>query len=289
MLYFAQKIKTTIMQKLFSILLIITAITTTSFAQDRLFAYTYQTNVLNKGDFDLEFHNTLATGKVGAYSPYVFGQSLKQRLELEFGLGHKVQTAFYLNSELSHSADTSSTEINQELKVSFSNEWKWKLSDPVANKIGFGLYGELEFGGSNVEFEGKILLDKQLPKDLFAFNIVGKYEIEKVVSRTDNITKAEWTHNSPIELYFGYLHHFSKEISFGLEAKNNNDITKEDGWMNSVVFAGPAFHATIGKCFVNLSVLPQLANFHKTDAAPGNMDYNDFEKLEVRVLVGYDF
>ena len=37
-----------------------------SFAQDRMFAYTYQTNVLNKGDFDLEFQNTLLTGKVGA-------------------------------------------------------------------------------------------------------------------------------------------------------------------------------------------------------------------------------
>ena len=79
---------------LFSIL-IFAASTTASFAQDRMFAYTYQTNVLNKGDFDLEFHNTFKSGKVGAYSPYVFGQSLEQRLELEFGLGHKVQNFLY--------------------------------------------------------------------------------------------------------------------------------------------------------------------------------------------------
>ena len=267
----------------------VTAFTATLHAQDRLFAYTYQTNVLNKGDFDLEFQNTLQAGKVGTYSPYVFGQYLKQRLELEFGLGKRVQTAFYLNSELFHFADSSSTEINQELKVSFSNEWKWKLADPVANKIGFGLYGELEFGGSNVEFEGKLLFDKQLPKDLFAFNLVCKYEIEKAVTRVNNVTKVEWVHNSDMELYFGYLHHLSKEISLGIEAKNNNNITQEDGWINSVVFAGPAFHATIGKCFVNLSVLPQLANMHKTNEAPGNIDYNNFERLEIRLLVGYDF
>ena len=79
---------------LFSIL-IFAASVTASFAQDRVFAYTYQTNVLNKGDFDLEFHNTFKSGKVGAYSPYVFGQSLEQRLELEFGLGHKVQNFLY--------------------------------------------------------------------------------------------------------------------------------------------------------------------------------------------------
>ena len=203
---------------LFSILISV-ASATASFAQDRVFAYTYQTNVLNKGDFDLEFHNIFKTGKVGKYSPYVFGQSLKQRLELEFGLGHKVQTAFYFNSELSQSADTSSTEINQELKVNFSNEWKWKLSDPVANRIGCGLYGELELGGSNVEFEGKILLDKKLPNDLFAFNIVGKYEIEKEISRTDNITNAEWTHNSPVEFYFGYMHFFNFIFANNVECK----------------------------------------------------------------------
>lgn len=277
------------MKNIFLAVIISTIFATTSLPQDRLFAYTYQTNVLGKGDFDLEFQNTLQTGKTGAYSPYVFGQFLKQRLELEFGLGHNVQTAFYLNSELFHFADTSSAEINQELKISFSNEWKWKLSDPVANSIGCGLYGEFEFGGSNIEFEGKLLLDKQFPKDLFAFNVVGKYEFEKIVHRANGITKAEWTHNSPVEFYFGYLHHFSKEISFGIEARNNNDITKEDGWINSVVFAGPAFHATIGKCFINLSALPQLVNLHKTNAAPGNLDYNGFEQLEVRILVGYDF
>jgi len=261
-----------------------------SFAQDRLFAYTYQTNVLNKGDFDLEFQNTWASGKSGAFSPYVFGQHLDQRLEFEVGLGKKVQTAFYFNSELFNYADTSASELSQELKISFSNEWKWKLSDPVANRIGLALYEELEFGGNNFESETKIILDKRWQNDLFAFNITGKYEIEKEITRTDdNITKAEWTSNSPVEFYLGYLHFFKPEFGLGIEMRNNNDITKEDGWINSVLFAGPALHVSVGKFFTNLSVLPQLANLHKTDAAPGNLDLNDFESLEVRLLIGYSF
>ena len=69
---------------------------TASFSQDRVFVYTYQKNVLNNGHFDLEFHNTFKTAKVGAYSPYVFWQPFKQRHELEFGLGHKEQPAFIL-------------------------------------------------------------------------------------------------------------------------------------------------------------------------------------------------
>ncbi|MDE3183897.1 MAG: hypothetical protein KGM16_10810 [Bacteroidota bacterium] len=258
-----------------------------AFSQDRIFAYTYQTNVLNKGDIDMEFQNTLATGKKGLYSPYVFGRHLNQRLEFEVGLGKKVQTSFYLNSELFNYADTSSKGLNQELKISFSNEWKWKLSDPVANAIGFALYEELEFGGNNFESETKLIFDKRWQNDLVAFNIVGKYEIEREISRANNVTKAEWTHNSPVEFDFGYMHFFKPEISFGLEIRNNNDIRKEDGWVNSVLFAGPAFHVSVGKFFTNITALPQIINLHKTDAVPGNRDLNDFEQVEGRVLIGY--
>ena len=276
------------MKKILSIIAI-SLVSVAAFSQDRMFAYTYQTNVLNKGDFDLEFQNQLSTGKTGAFSPYVFGQHLDQRLELEVGLGKKVQTSFYLNSELFNFADTSSSDLQQEHKISFSSEWKWKLADPMANSIGFTLYEELEFGGNNVEFETKLIFDKRYQKDLFAFNIVSKYEIEKEISRENDVTKAVWTNNSPVEFNFGYMHFFKPEVGWGIEVRNNNDITKEDGWINSVVFAGPAFHASVGQFFTNITALPQIANLHKTDAAPGNMDYNDFEKLEVRLLVGYSF
>ena len=277
------------MYKILITLFFISTVISASFAQDRLFAYTYQSNVLNKGDFDLEFQNEVRTGKAGAYSPYVFGQHLNQRLEFEVGLGSKVQTSFYLNSESFNFADTTSTSLNKIQKFSFSNEWKLKLSDPVANIIGCTLYEELEFGGNNFESETKIILDKRWQNDLLAFNIVGKYEVEKEISRTDNVTKANWSNNSPIEFNLGYMHFFKNGIGFGLEIRNNNDITKENGWMNSVWFAGPAFHASIGKFFTNITALPQIINVHKTDAAPGNLDLNDFEQLEVRVLVGYSF
>jgi hypothetical protein len=278
------------MKKIFLLLtVLLVLITVKVYSQDRMFAYSYQTNVLNKGDFDIEFQNELRTGKTGAYSPFVFGQHLNQRIEFEVGLGKKVQTSFYLNSELFNYADTSSTGLNQELKISFSNEWKWKLADPVANAIGFTLYEELEFGGNNFESETKLIFDKRWQNDLLAFNIVGKYEIEREITRENDVTKSQWTYNSPVEFYFGYMHFFKSEIGLGVEMKNNNDITKEDGWINSVLFLGPAFHASVGKFFTNISVLPQLANLHKTDAAPGIRDLNDFEQIDIRVLMGYSF
>ena len=276
------------MKKIIVIIIALT-ITSATYAQDRVFAYAYQSNVLNKGSFGLEFQNTLATGKSGDFSPYVFGQSLKQRLELEFGLGHNLQSAFYFNSELSNIADTSSSSINQELKVSFSNEWKWKLTDPVANGFGSALYAEFEFGGNNVEFEGKLILDKRVSKNLYAFNLSYIYEIEKTINRTANHTIAEWDHHSLVELYFGYMHFFEPEFSLGIEARNSNDITKDDGRINSVLFAGPAMHINVGKCFILLTALPQIVNLHKTDIVPGKLDLVNYEASEFRLLVGYDF
>ena len=62
-----------------------------SFAQDRLFTYTYQSTVLNKGQRELEVWNTLRTGRQDYYARF------DNRTEFEIGLGKNLQTAFYLN------------------------------------------------------------------------------------------------------------------------------------------------------------------------------------------------
>src|ERR1700694_3079125 len=106
------------------------------FSQDRYFARTYNSTVLPKGNIDLEFWHTSRLGHKGEYF-----HAQDQRLELEFGLGKKVQTAFYFNRFQNTSIDslgknTTTTEIG------FSNEWKWKMSDPIENRVGSALYGE---------------------------------------------------------------------------------------------------------------------------------------------------
>ena len=261
----------------------------TAFAQDRMFAFTYQSNVLNKGGFDLEFQNELLSGKKGAFSPYAFGQSLNQRIEFEVGLGHNVQTSFYLNSELFNYADTSMNELAQELKISFSNEWKWKIADPVANSIGFALYEEIEVGGNNFESETKLIADKRWGNDLVAFNAVAVYEIEREVALEDGKLDMEWEQSYPMEFDLAYMHFFTPQFGLGVEMVNNNEMNKEDGWMNSVLYGGLSMHAQTGRFFANLSALPQLSNLHKTDFAPGNMDLDGGQKLSTRLIIGYSF
>src|SRR5215510_8489060 len=102
-------------------------------AQDRYFARTYQTNILPKGAIDLELWHTSRIGHSGQYY-----HAQDQRMELEFGLGKNWQTAFYFNryqQRFSTSPDGTTTSN----EIGFSNEWKVKLSDPVANKLGLAL------------------------------------------------------------------------------------------------------------------------------------------------------
>ena len=273
-----------------AILLVLTNVTV---AQDRVFARMYQSNVLPKGGFDIEYWNTLRTGKVGEFSPYAFGRHLDTRLELEFGLGKNIQTAFYFNTSNFKFAllDSNATEFQTQTDVetSFSNEWKFKLSDPVANAVGSALYFELMVGSDEYELEGKVILDKRIGKNLFVFNLVGELELETEVEKKGNQIEREMNWEAPVELDFGYMHFFQPTLGLGLETRLDNGITKDNGWEHSVLFAGPTLFFSQGKLFGTLNILPQITNLYKTDYAPGNMVYDEHEALECRLIIGYSF
>lgn len=258
-------------------------------AQDRVFAVNYQSNVLNKGDFDLEYQNKIAFGKKGKFSPYLFGKHLDQRLEFEIGLGKNIQTAFYFNHELFSFVDTTSSVLQQEIKPSLSTEWKWKISDPVANGIGMALYEEVEVGGNNLESETKLIFDKRWLNDLLVLNLTGVYEIEKEVEVKNNNTVIEDEVEMPFDVDLSYLHFMSSGFGVGFESGSRNNINKEDGWMNSLLFIGPAIHVASQNFFLNLCVQKQLTNLHKTVFALGSLDLNSNENVEVRLVTGFSF
>ena len=141
----------------------------TTNAQDRYFARTYTTNILPKGDIDLEFWHT---SRIGHQNQFFHAQD--QRMEIEVGLGKNWQTAFYFNRfQKRFSTTPDGTQTSNE--IGFSNEWKVKLSDPSQNKIGLALYGEWGIkGGDELELETKIILDKAFGKNLIAMNIAGE-------------------------------------------------------------------------------------------------------------------
>lgn len=265
-------------------LLLFSAINTAS-AQDRSLARTYQSNVLPKGAFDIELWNTFRTGKKGDFSPYEFGNRLDQRAEFEVGLGGNLQTAFYMNVSRRSLALIGGTGITHSVSTSFSNEWKWKLSDPSVDALGSALYGEITVASHEIELEGKVILDKRFGNELIAFNLVGEYEMEYEFEADEGEVETEW--KAPIEIDLGYMHFFTPGFGLGLEVVSSNEIVPDEGWAYSALFAGPTIFVAHDKVFGALNIMPQLANLHKTDEAPGDLVLTDHEKLEMRLLVGF--
>ena len=247
-------------------------------AQDRNFARTYQTTVLPKGAIDLEFWHTSRMGHSGQ-----FFHAQDQRMEVEFGLGKNWQTAFYFNRYQQRYSTTSDGTITSN-EIGFSNEWKVKLSDPVANKLGLALYGEWGIkGGDELELESKLILDKVFGKHLLAFN--GVYELEKEFKWKDgNIHSGGY--EMPVELDFAYMYKLDKKLGIGFEIRNNNGIAKGEGWEYSALFGGPTINFRSNRWFVIANYQPQWGNLHKTAIVPGNKVLDDRERTEARILIG---
>lgn len=248
------------------------------YAQDRLFTYTYQSPVLNKGQQEIEIWSTLSTGRENFY------RSIGHRLEFEVGLGKKVQTAFYLNYTYATGIETSGDlqSVKSQTGFGFSNEWKISLTDPVANQLGSGLYFEYGIGPEEIEFEGKLILDKQIGRSLHALNIVGEYEIEKEFEAENGAIHAENEAEPSLEFDYGYSYRAAKNISLGFEAVNQTWFSVGGQPESSLLWIGPCFSYHTDGFWINATLLPQIANLR------GNgLELTDHEKLQVRLLFSF--
>ena len=249
-----------------------------SYGQDRYFARTYTSNILPKGVIDLELWHTSRFGHKGQ-----FFHAQDQRMELEFGLGKNVQTSVYFNRYQTRFSDsTDGTTVSNE--TGFSNEWKWKLSDPTINRLGFALYFEWGLkGGDELELETKLIFDKFIGKSLFAFN--GVFEYEKEFAWIKNKVDARgWA--VPVEFNLAYEYLARPTLGIGFEIRDHNDITKDNGWEHAVFFGGPTLNFRQGKWFAIVNYLPQWGNVRKTTVAPFSKVLDQHERAEARFIVG---
>lgn len=250
-------------------------------ASDRHFNRTYESRVLDPGNVELEPWTTWRAGRQAYFSRF------DQRLEFEFGVTQNLQTALYWNFEgvtkdvdIPDSTGASSVRAREsEFKfASVSSEWKYKLSDPVADAVGSALYGEVSVGPSEVEFEAKFIIDKQLGKVLFAVNPVVEYEI--------NLEGTESEKELKLALAFGAGYFVSEKVLFGLELEQLNKL--ENGELeHSRLYAGPTVAISSNRYWTSLSVLPQLLAFQgaSTDT---HLDLSDGEYVQTRIILGFD-
>lgn len=250
------------------------------FAQDRALNYTYQSLVLGKGQKEIEVWSTLRSGRD------VYFRGIDHRLEFETGLGKNLQTAFYLNYGYSKGIEYIN-EIPSEYtsnSFSFSNEWKLKLTDPVANAMGSALYFEYGIGPDEFELEGKIILDKQVGRTLHAFNIVGEYEFEKEFEQENDELETETEREMYFELDYGLSVKLMDGFALALEARNQNQFSASNELESSVLSLGPGFSYYTDGFWLNFTLMPQIA-----DLKGGELELTEHEKLQIRLVFSFAF
>jgi hypothetical protein len=246
------------------------------YAQDRLFTYTYQSGVLNKGQRELEIWNTFKTGKTEYYS------RIDNRTEYEVGLGKNLQTAFYLNltSKTSITEVNSIKQIETENEISFSNEWKYKLFDPTANMFGMALYAEYGIGSSEYEFEGKLILDKKINDFTIACNGVYEHEIKAEIEENKSIFEQE----KKAEIYVAIAYSLSPKFHLTIENAYRN-VFEKSNLMHSALYSGIGFSYIQDNFWINFTALPQIKSFK---GETGNkLNLNEYEKVQFRLLFSY--
>ncbi|MFA5298485.1 MAG: hypothetical protein WC389_09815 [Lutibacter sp.] len=252
--------------------------TLTISAQDRLFTYTYQSTVLNKGQKELEIWNTLRTGREKFYS------RLDHRTEFEIGLGGKLQTAFYLNlTSNTVTIDENSTKfLETENEISFSNEWKLKLLDPVVNPLGLAVYGEYSIGSKEYGLEGKLILDKKIGNLTIAANAIYELELKPKIE----VEETDWEKENKADFNLAFAYSFSPKIALTLENSYKNVIA-EGELEHSALYSGLGFSYVMESFWVNFTVLPQIKSFK--GETNSSLNLNEFEKVQFRLLFSYAF
>lgn len=250
-----------------------------SAANERHFTYTYESGVLPPGERELEIWTTYRAGRHDLYA------RLDHRAEFEVGLTDRLMTAFYLNWE----------DINQEVpgsppstqhEFSFggvSSEWKYKLSDPVADAFGSAVYGELSLGTAEVELEAKLILDKRVGRNLYAYNLTVEPEWEVGAEETE-------LEEVGLENNLAVAHFFRPQTSVGLELRNHLEFTEDHKPEHIALFLGPVVsHAGAG-WWATASVLRQLPALKKSAEDPGSdLILDEHERLNARLLFSFAF
>ena len=267
------------MKKIFIITSILALCALNTNAQDRIFTYTYQSNVLNKGQKELEVWTTVLTGKTDYY------REIKNRVEYEVGLGSNLQVAFYLNSKQKAFFDDVTGEIVMDpTEISISNEWKYKFSDPVANTIGFAAYGELALATDEVEVELKAIFDKRFGRSLHAVNLIFEPEWETTTKDGKVTTNAEVKY----DFNYAYSYNVNKHWNLGAEIINKNVYVKEDKFTHSALFGGPTISYSTTNFWINLTAMPQWIGLSNPEEMTG-LNVDEFTKFETRLIFSYGF
>jgi hypothetical protein len=255
------------------------AAASTASADERRFTYSYEAKTLPQGMWEFEQWATLRTEREeGDFTAVLF------REEIEYGALDRLTGSLYLNWSWVDSRDVPGLPdgYNVEFK-GVSSEWKYKLGDPVADPLGFLLYGEVAVGSDELELEGKLVFSKALGLLVLAYNFIYEIEWEETERVEGTTLTSHWEPFHAIQNTFGVSLELAPAFSLGLEAFHlaqfGSSLEEKE---YSVFFAGPNLHVAASRGWATLTFLRQFDPF-------GELELERREKYEIRLIVGIHF
>src|SRR5262245_1262595 len=177
-------------------------------ADERLFTYSYEADVLPKGGLEFEQWITHRRDKEdGVFSRWDF------REELEYGLTDRLTTALYLNFRQTTEENDFVDDSDFEFK-GISSEWKYQFLNPNTKPIGLLGYGELTYNGTEFELEQKLVLQKNFGErwvSVFNATLEQEWEWE------DDAEERELA----LEFTAGISYRLNKNWALGIEGRNH--------------------------------------------------------------------
>jgi len=268
-------------------------------ADERYFGYVYAAEAMPKGETEAELWVTDRRGKAeGHYDAQNY------RLELEHGFTDRLTIAGYANFVSHHVRGLEDDErIDRDFAFQgLSAEFKYNVLSPYKDGFGLTLYAEPGWSrihsvegekGTEYELELKAILQKNFLDDklIWATNLTfePEWEKEREIDPDTLETETEWEKELKLEVSTGLSYRVAPGWFAGVEGRYSSvypDWTHGLHRETYAVFAGPAVHYAGKHWWVTASYQPQL--FGKP--SPGrSLALDEFEKRELRLILGYEF
>lgn len=254
---------------------------TSTRADERRFTYVYEPETLPAGALEFENWVTLRAGRNRTVGQENFNRwDLRQ--ELEYGVSDRYTVALYLNEKAQSYRDPATGANKSEFEwKGLSLENRYNLLNPAEHAIGLTFYLEGRYSGEEAAVEQKIIIGQRYGNWKWAFNLEHETEWE------DNLHEVEGEFGAS----FGIARDLGKRWALGLELRNHNLLPDYNSWENSALFLGPVLSYRQEKWWAALTVLPQIYGWNSGDNSDGNshLELNDHEKINVRLLIGFNF